>query len=322
MIYRRLGRTGLKVSAISVGAFKTFAMTIPDATAEAILRTAYDAGVNYFDGAEAYANGKADELIGDIIARQGWPRENYVLAGKVSSGKWPEATRRGQQRKHIVECCDATLKRFRTDHIDLFFCHRPDDEVTAEEVVVTMNRLLDQGKILYWGTSDHPAEKLIEMHQVAERLGLEGPAMEQTWYNLVGRARIERDLVPVIQRYGTGITAYSPLNGGVLTGKYLDGIPQDSRLANPVFDWVSRPTELRTQVIRQLKGVADDLGVPLHHLALAWALMHPAVACLCCGASRPEQITDNVKALDVIQRLDAPVMARIAGILGDRLQYE
>jgi voltage-dependent potassium channel beta subunit len=319
MEYRKLGKWGIKVSALSVGAFKTFGQYIDDDTSEAIMKTAYDAGINYFDGAEAYGLGAADEFMGRTFQKMGWPRDTYIIAGKASMTKFEEPTKRGNARKHLVEVCEASLRRFRTDHLDFFFCHRPDFDTPVEEVVRTMNDLMTQGKILYWGTSDHPADMLMDMHAVAEKMHMEGPHMEQTWYNMLGRKRIEDELVPLFERYGMGSTVYQPLHGGILTGKYQNGIPEGSRLDK--LEWTrSDRTEVRLARVRRLGELAQELGLSMPVFAVAWVLKNPHVSTAVLGASKPEQIAENVQAVEAQKKLTDDVMERIRDILGEQLQ--
>jgi voltage-dependent potassium channel beta subunit len=321
MEYRNLGKWGLPISAVSVGGHVDWGKSIPDEQTEEILVTAYEGGVNYFDSAEKYAEGRCEELIAQTIFKQGWRRETLILGTKISvkglTGAAP--TERGMHRKHIVETVERSLRRYRTDHLDLLFCHRPDPSVPAAEVVTTMNRLVQQGKVLYWGTSDHSATLLMEMHGIADRRGMEGPQMEQTWYNLIGRARIEDELLPLFERFGMGITAYQPLCGGILTGKYQDGIPKGSRLDR--VEWARAGlTQQRLEKVRQFKQVADDLGMSLATMAIAWTLKNPNISTCIAGASRPEHIRSNLGAVEAVARLDDGAMARIAEIQGEQLQ--
>jgi aryl-alcohol dehydrogenase-like predicted oxidoreductase len=233
--------------------------------------------------------------------------------------KFEEPTKRGNSRKHLVEVCEESLRRFRTDHLDFFFGHRPDFDTPVEEVVITMNNLIRQGKILYWGTSDHPPEMLMAMHAIAREMGLEGPHMEQTWYNMLGRKRIEDELVPLFDRYGMGATVYQPLHGGILTGKYQNGIPEGSRLEHLEWTRESR-TEERLAKVREIGVIAAELGLSMPVFAVAWVLKNPNVSTAILGASRPEQIVENVKAVEAQDKLTEDVMQRIRVILGDQLQ--
>ena len=321
MIYRKLGKWGLQVSALSIGNHIDWAKTIPDEETEAIITRAYEGGVNYIDTAEKYANGKQQPLVGSIIRKKGWPRNSLVLGTKVTpsgiAGAPPNA--RGLGRKHVIEVCEQALRDYDTDHLDLLFCHRPDPNVSPQEVVRTMNLLIQQGKILHWGTSDHSPELLLEMHAYAESEGMEGPAMEQTWYNMIGRARVENDLLPLLRNYGMGVTAYQPFAGGMLTGKYLDGIPEDSRYAQNEHHQ-NFITEERLEVVRGFKQIADELGCPMPVFALAWALKNPDVSTLIAGASKLSQVETNLQAIDLLPQLNDEVMSRVADIQAGRLQ--
>ncbi len=321
MEYRKLGKWGLQISAISVGNHVDWGKNIPDEQTEEIIVKAYEGGVNYFDSAEKYANGRCEELIGQTINKHGWARETLVLGTKVtpSGVKGAPPNRTGLGRKHLTEMCERSLRTYKTDHLDLLFCHRPDPNVSPEEIVLTMNRLIQQGKILHWGTSDHSPELLREMHRIADAYNMEGPAMEQTWYNMIGRARIERDLVPLFQERGMGITAYQPLAGGLLTGKYLDGVPEDSRAAKAQHhrDFL---TDERLDVVRRFNQIADNLGTTMPVLALAWALKNPRVSTVIAGASKVSQVETNLKAIDLLPKLDDSVMKQITEIQAGRLQ--
>jgi voltage-dependent potassium channel beta subunit len=321
MEYRNLGKWGLPISAISVGGHADWGKNIPDEQTEEILVKAYEGGVNYFDSAESYGDGRTEEVIAEVINKHGWARESLILGTKISvkGVKGAPRTGRGMHRKHIVEMVERALGRYKTDHLDLLFCHRPDASVPAEEVVVTMNRLMDQGKILYWGTSDHSPTLLMEMHAIAERLGMEGPMMEQTWYNMFGRARLEDELVPLFERYGMGITAYQPLAGGILTGKYQDGIPEGSRMERTV--WArERLTEERLNKVSQFMDVAAELGITMPVLALAWALKNPRCSTVIAGASKVKHVETNLQAVDAMEKLTDDVLERISEIQGDELQ--
>ncbi|MFP4379236.1 MAG: aldo/keto reductase [Candidatus Sumerlaeia bacterium] len=323
MQYRKLGKWGLPISVLSVGNHIDWGKNIPDEQTEEIMVTAYEAGVNYIDTAEKYAEGRCTELLAQTMRKHNWPRESIILGTKISvrglEGAPP--TNKGMHRKHIVELVEKNLKLYKTDYLDLLFCHRPDPAITAEEVVTTMNHLIRQGKILHWGTSDHDPTYLMEMFAVAERLGLEGPAMEQTWYNLFGRKRLEQDLLPLFKRYGMGITAYQPLCGGILTGKYIEGIPEDSRMQKSEWQRAGL-TENRLNRVRQLKAIADELDAPMPAFALAWTMKNPDMSTCIAGARTVEHVKTNLQSLDIVEKLDDEIMQRIAEILGDELQIE
>jgi aryl-alcohol dehydrogenase-like predicted oxidoreductase len=317
MEYHRLGKAGLQTSAFALGIWQTFAETIDDKTAEAVLKAAWENGIVHFDGAEAYGlphgRGNADALLGRLLKKLAIPREEVILASKVSRTKNREICRRGMSRKHIVECCEAALKRMQTDHLDLFYCHAYDSEVEPEEVVTTMNWLQQQGKILYWGTSNHPVEKLQELCKVAADLHMTGPSMEQCIYSMLYPRRVEKELQPVIESNGMGIVAFTPLAGGILTGKYNDGdLPEGSRFAT-VAKAHTEKEDWRKQiaVARALSQLAKDLGTTLTHLALAWTLRDPQVSCTILGASKPHYIEQNVRALDLVPKLTGDIQERI-----------
>ena len=316
MLYKRLGRTGLKVSRFSIGSWVTYGGQTDDQTARNCLIAAYEAGVNFFDNAEAYAQGQAEVVVGRVL--RDLRREDLVISSKVFwGGQGPNDT--GLNRKHVVEACHGALRRLQVDYLDLYFCHRHDPETPVDEVVRTMNTLIQQGKILYWGTSEWTAEQLREAYAVADKLGLEGPAMEQPQYHMLHRERVEKELKPLVEERGLGTTIWSPLASGLLTGKYNDGIPDDSRLGR--MEWLRElilddPGKLET--VRALAQVARDLGCTQAQLALAWAAACPEVSTVITGASRVEQVHENLAALEVLDKLDAEVMARIEGILGNK----
>ncbi len=316
MEYRKLGRAGLKVSAISIGSWRTFGQQVDEGATDACMRAAYEAGINFFDGAEAYGEGAAERAMGRVFKATRWPRDTIIVSSKVIRvGKRP--TQRGLSRKHLVEACDAALQRMGLDYLDLFFCHRPDPDTPLEEIVHTMNELIGRGKIFYWGTSEFSATDLTELFAIAARDGLVGPTMEQTNHSMLHRSRVEGELAPLFARYGLGTTIYSPLAVGVLTGKYLDGIPPDSAVAKG-GDWLRKGlTEARLAKVRALADVAGDLGMPLAQLALAWCLKNPDVSTAIIGASRAEQVVENAAAIEAVPKLTDEVMARIEDILRD-----
>ncbi|MCP4805604.1 MAG: aldo/keto reductase [Proteobacteria bacterium] len=315
MITNNLGRSGLKVSRFSIGSWVTYGGQVDDSVATACIHAALDAGVNFIDNAEAYAQGAAEVTVGKVI--KGMRRESLVVSSKVFwGGDGPNDT--GLNRKHVVEACHGALRRLQLDYLDLYFCHRHDPTTPVDEVVRTMNTLIQQGKILYWGTSEWTAPQLQEAFDCAERLGLEGPTMEQPQYNMLHRARVEDELGPLIDKYGLGTTIWSPLASGLLTGKYDDGVPEDSRLAH--MEWLQEfvfgeTKDSKIAKVRALADVAGDLGCTRAQLALAWCAKNPQVSTVLTGASRVEQVHENMKALDVLEKLDDGVMQRIEGIL-------
>ncbi len=320
MDYRKLGRSGLKLSAVSLGSWRTYGVTVDDAGTEACLKAAYDKGVNYFDGAEGYGAGAAEAAMGRAIRKLGWPRDTFCVSSKVyHGGEGPNRT--GLSRKHVVEACDAALRRMGIDYLDLYFCHRPDPDTPLDEIVHTMNGLIARGKILYWGTSNFSASDLLQMGAIAERDGLIGPTMEQPRYNMLDRARVETELAPVFDRYGLGTTVYSPLSVGILTGKYNDGIPDGSALAQTPH-LQRRLTEENLAKARAVCALAQELAMTPARLALAWCLKNPRVSTALVGASRPEQIEENTAAVEEVEKLDDGVMSRIESLLagagGDR----
>ncbi len=315
MIYRTLGRSGLKVSALSIGSWLTFGQSVDDETTEAIMTSAYDAGINFFDGAEAYGMGAAEEAMGRVFKKTGWDRDTYILSSKVIRvGDIP--TRIGLSRKRLNEACDAALKRMNTDHLDLFFCHRPDADTPLEEIVFTMNQLINRGKIFYWGTSEFSPADLMEMWAIARENNMIGPLMEQTGYNMLGRDRMENQLVPLFEKYHMGSTVYCPLAGGVLTGKYNDGTPEDSRIGSRDEEWLKKQLNEGTLFkTRNLAKLSDEIGIPMPQLALAWVLKNPNVSTAITGATKQSHIQSNVDAVDRLDELTDEVMEKIEKII-------
>jgi voltage-dependent potassium channel beta subunit len=318
MQYRSLGRSGLQVSQISIGSWTTFGQSVDDAATEACMVAAYDQGVNFFDGAEAYGMGQAELAMGRVFRKTGWARDTFIVSSKVIRvGEKP--TQRGLSRKHLVEACDAALRRMNLDHLDMLFCHRPDPNTPLDEIVHTMNELIRRGKIFYWGTSQFPAADLHEMYAIAQRDHLVGPTMEQSSHSMLARDRVDRELVPLFKRYGLGTTIYSPLAQGVLSGKYNQGIPQDSRVSRRDAQWAEKYlAPERMHKICKLSDVAHDLGISMAQLALAWCLKNPNVSTAIIGATRPEQVIDNAKAPDAAEKLTDEVMQGIETILDNR----
>jgi voltage-dependent potassium channel beta subunit len=322
MEYRRLGRSGLKISALSFGSWVTFSYQLDGSAAEACLKTAYDAGVNFFDNAEAYAAGESERLMGEALKRLGWSRNSYCVSSKVYwGGDLP--TQRGLHRKHVLEACHAALRRLQVDYLDLYFCHRPDLETPVEETVRAMHDLVAQGKVLYWGTSEWSAQQIQEAWGLARQHGLTPPTMEQPQYNMLHRDRVEREYHRLYSEIGLGTTIWSPLASGVLTGKYADGIPADSRMTLPDYRWLREQIESeagrrRIRKAGQLLPLADELGIRPAQLAIAWCLKNPHVSTVILGASRVEQVEQNLEALDKVALLTDEVMQRIEDLLQNR----
>jgi len=321
MQYRRLGKSGLQLSALSFGAWVTFGKQVGRSLARDLLAMAHDHGVNFFDNAETYNHGVAETLMGDVLADLRFPRDSYCVSSKVYFGaaENPLPTQRGLSRKHVIEACHQALQRLRVEHLDLYFCHRPDPDTPIEETVGAMDTLVRQGKVLYWGTSEWPAEAIIEAHRIARENHMFAPTMEQPQYNLLHRERVEQEYAPLYDAYGMGTTIWSPLASGLLTGKYNDGVPSDTRLAQPGYEWL-REAILeqggdRIEKVRRLAPIAADLGVSMAQLAVAWCLVNPHVSTVMLGASKLDQLKHNLDALEVLPRLDAEVMKQIGQAL-------
>jgi voltage-dependent potassium channel beta subunit len=319
MKYRRLGKSGLQLSELSFGAWVTFAQQISNETAEELMTIAYDSGANFFDNAEAYAEGRAEIVMGNILKKKGWPRDTFVVSSKVFWGG-DRPNQEGLNRKHVIEACHAALRRLQVDYLDLYFCHRPDPDTPIEETVRAMSDLIAQGKVLYWGTSEWSAAGILRAHAIAREWHLVPPTMEQPQYHMFEREKVEREFAPLYKRVGLGTTVWSPLASGLLTGKYNDGHPGDTRISMPMYSWLREQFETdearrRLEKVKQLAGVASDLGVTLPKLALAWCLRNPNVSTVITGASKPKQLRENMKAGDVVRQLDDGVMQRIEAIL-------
>lgn len=322
MIYRRMGRTGLQLSALSFGSWVSFHKQIGDATADELMSFAYDQGINFFDNAEGYALGESEKMMGRVLKTKDWERSSYVLSSKVFFG-WRKANKPNQtglSRKHIVEACHEALERLQTDYLDLYFCHRPDPAVPIEEVVWTMHNLILQGKVLYWGTSMWSGAEIMEAHRVAQQYRLIGPVVEQPQYNLFERTKMELDYLPVFQHVGMGTTIWSPLAAGFLTGKYLQGMPEGSRLGLEGFEWLKDRwlQEEKIAKLKKLNELAGELGVSLGNLAIAWTLSNPNTSTAILGATRKEQLIDNLKSLDVLALLTPELLSRIDEIMGNK----
>ncbi len=325
MEYRRLGSSGLKVSALSFGAWVTFGTQMDVENAKACMIAAYDSGVNFFDNAEAYAGGQAETIMGEVLKKTAWRRDSYIISSKVFFGAAPERkpTQRGLSRKHVVEACHQALERFGTEYLDLYFCHRPDPEAPIEETVFTMNDLIRQGKVLYWGTSEWSAQEIMQAYSVARRYNLIPPTMEQPQYNMFHRERFEKEYARLYTEIGLGTTIWSPLASGVLTGKYNDGIPNDSRMTLPGYEWLrdsvmSDEGKARIEKTKALTAIATGIGTTPARMALAWCLRNPNVSTVITGASRAEQVTDNMKSLEVVPLLTDDVIEKIESVLANK----
>ncbi len=322
MEYRFLGKSGLKLSALSFGAWVTFGEQMDEQEAYQCMKAAYDEGVNFFDNAEAYAGGKAEIMMGHIIRKAGWKRSDLVLSTKIFWGG-NGVNDRGLSRKHLIEGTNAALKRLQSDYVDLLFCHRPDLYTPIEETVWTMNLLIQQGKALYWGTSEWSAEQIRAAYDFARQEHLIPPLMEQPEYNMFHREKVEKEFLSLYRDIGLGITIWSPLASGILTGKYNNGIPSKSRLSLKGYEWLRKRLESaegkqQIQKTKQLSQIAEQIGVPLAQMALAWCLKNPHVSTVITGASHSKQVKENMKALQVLPILTEDVMAKIETVLQNK----
>lgn len=314
MNYRRLGRSGLKVSELSLGSWVTYGNQVDTQSAVECMAAAWDAGVNFFDNAEVYARGQSEVIMGEALKRLGWRRARVIVSTKffwgINDGPNEKNT---LNRKYLMQAIDGSLRRLQLDHVDLVFCHRPDPHTPLEETVYAMHDMIVSGKALYWGTSEWSAEEIRGAWEIAERHHLHKPVMEQPQYNLFARDRVEREYARLYTDLGLGATVWSPLASGLLTGKYRDGIPADSRAALKGYEWIAeRLTDpAKIAAVERLRPIADELGATLAQLALAWCLKNPNVSTVITGASRPAQVIENMKALDVVPKLTDEVTARI-----------
>jgi len=314
--YRRLGSAGLKLSELSLGAWVTYGGQVGEEVAVKCMSRAYDAGVNFFDNAEAYAHGNAETVMGNVIKKLGWRRESIVVSSKVFwGGEGPND--RGLSRKHIFEACRNSLRRLQFDYLDLFFCHRPDPNTPIEETVRAMDDLVHQGKILYWGTSEWSAADIMRAHGTARELGLTPPQVEQPQYNMFHRDRVEMEYLPLYREIGLGTTIWSPLASGLLSGKYNKGTPPGSRATLAGYEWLreSVMTPKNIEKVKQLEPIAKNLDCTMAQLALAWCLKNPNVSTVITGATRPEQVVENMKAADIVPKLEPEVMEQIEQVL-------
>lgn len=323
MDYRRMGRTGLQLSVLSFGSWVSFHKQINDNSADELMGIAYDHGVNFFDNAEVYALGESEKMMGRVLKTKNWDRTSYTLSSKAFfgwRGKENKPNQTGLSRKHLTEACNEALQRLQTDYLDLYFCHRPDKNTPIEEVVLTMNTLIQQGKILYWGTSEWSGVELMEANRVARDYRLIGPAMEQPQYNLFEREKLEKDYLEVFKNVGLGTTIWSPLASGLLTGKYNNGIPEGSRLAIEGFDWLKERLimEEKIEKVKQLQQLANELGCSLPALSIAWCIKNPNVTTAILGATRKEQLLDNLTALQAVELLSTEVLQKIESIMQNK----
>jgi len=322
MLYRRLGKSGLKVSELSFGAWVTFGKQVDTGAAEKLIGTAYDAGVNFFDNAEGYESGNAEQVMGDALKALKLRRDTYAVSTKVYwGGEGP--MNRGLNRKHIFDACHAGLRRLQVDYLDLYFCHRPDIDTPIEETVRAMHDLVAQGKVMYWGTSEWTAQQLTEAYAIARQYNLTPPTMEQPQYNMFERQKVEGDYAPLYDLMGLGTTIWSPLASGLLTGKYNNGIPDDSRANLPGYEWLkdmfeSERGKARIAKVQQLAKIADEAGLPIHHMALLWCLNNPNVSTVILGASKIDQLKDNLSAIDSRDKLTDEIVEKVEAVLGNK----
>ena len=324
MEYRKLGNTGLQLSAFSLGSWLTFGNQIGDDVAKELMHLAYDNGINFFDNAEGYAEGRSELVMGKIIKDANWDRDSYVVSSKVffgAGGNKPNQT--GLSRKHITQACHEALKRFQLDHLDLYFCHRHDPTTPIEEIVWSMHNLIQQGKIMYWGTSEWSAQQIMEAHMIAKQHHLIGPVMEQPQYNMFHRYRVELEFNDIYKGLGIGTTIWSPLAAGLLTGKYSNGIPTDARLQMNNLTWLKdlALTDEKLNKVKSLQKIADEVGITLAQLSLIWCLKNQNVSTVILGASKTAQFKENLKALEYTALLTEEVMIKIEEVLQNRPSF-
>jgi len=320
MEYRRLGKSGLKVSVLSFGSWVSFSKQINDKVADELMGIAYDSGVNFFDNAEVYALGESEKMMGRVFKKKKWDRTSYTVSSKAFfgwRGKENKPNQTGNSRKHLIEACNEALQRLGVEYLDMFFCHRPDKNTPIEETVWAMNHLIQQGKVFYWGTSEWSGVEIMEAHRIAEKFRLIGPTMEQSQYNLFERNKIENEFSEIYKNVGLGTTIWSPLAAGLLTGKYNDGIPKGSRFALEGFDWLKDKwiADDRIKKVKKLTEFAAKLGVTTASLSIAWCINNPNVSTAILGATKKQQLLDNLKALEVVSILTPEVMAKIELIM-------
>jgi len=321
MEYNNLGKSGLQISRLSLGSWLTFGKQIEDKTSQRLMEIAYENGINFFDNAEIYARGQSEIVMGKILKKVNWSRDSYIISSKVffgSGGKYP--TQKGLNRKHIVEACEQALERFQLDYLDLFFCHRPDKTTPIEETVWSMHQLIMQGKILYWGTSEWSAQEIMEAHMFAKQNHLIGPIVEQPEYNMFVRHKVEVEFSQIYETIGLGTTIWSPLASGVLSGKYNDKFPSDTRLGMEGLDWLKEKntTLERLEKVQKLALLSERIGISLPIISIAWCLSNKNVSTVILGASKEEQLKENLKSLDYSTIITEEISAEIEKILNNK----
>lgn len=323
MEYRRLGKSGLQVSALSFGSWVSFSKQVDDKVADELMGFAYDNGINFFDNAEVYALGLSEEMMGRVLKSKKWERSSFLVSSKAFfgwHGKENKPNQKGNSRKHLLEACDEALKRLQVDYLDLYYCHRADKNTPVEETVFAMNHLLDRGKILYWGTSEWTGVEIMEAHRIAAQNHLIGPTMEQPQYNLFERFKVESDYSEIYKNVGLGTTIWSPLSSGLLSGKYNNGIPEGSRFSLEGFDWLKDQHLIAGKIekVKKLAEVAKDLNISTAVLSIAWCLKNPNVSTAILGATKKSQLEENLKAIDALPLLTEEVMERIESIMQNK----
>lgn len=323
MKYRRLGKSGLQISIVSFGSWISFKKQVNDKTADELMGMAYDHGINFFDNAEVYASGQSEKMMGRVLKKKNWDRTSFMVSSKVFfgwHGKDTGPNQKGLSRKHVIEACHEALQRLKVDYLDLYFCHRPDKNTPMEETVRAMDTLVQQGKILYWGTSEWSAVEIMDAHRVAEKYGLAAPVMEQPQYNLFEREKIENEFTYLYNTVGLGATIWSPLASGLLTGKYNDRVPKNSRLALKGFEWLNEKSlqDSKLKKVKKLTDLSSGLGIPMAQLAIGWCLKNPHVSTAILGATKKQQLKENLQTLEVMDQLTPEVMEKIEKIMQNK----
>ena len=323
MEYRRMGKTGLQLSVLSFGSWVSFHKQIDDSIADELMGIAYDNGINFFDNAEVYALGESEKMMGRVLKKKNWERSSYVVSSKAffgSRGKANKPNQTGNNRKHLTEACNEALQRLQVDYLDLYYCHRPDKNTPIEETVWTMHHLIQQGKILYWGTSEWSGVEIMEAHRVAHQYGLIGPVVEQPQYNLFERNKMENEFLMIFKTVGMGTTIWSPLASGLLSGKYNNGIPEGSRFGLKGFDWLKDQwmKEELLEKVKALSALATELEISTAELSIAWCIKNENVTTAILGATNKEQLLQNLKATAALEKLTPEIMQRIDDITGTK----